>query len=108
VEVRFSRSYGPGRYDPSYEWAGVDYPIGYVRWTEQRNFDECLRLMKAGRLNLAALTTRRAPFTQALTVYQELLQEGAGQEAGIVLEYGETPAPATGRAPPPQRGRRAT
>jgi len=60
LEVRFSRSYGPGRYDASYEWGGNDYPIGYVRWTEQRNFDACLHLMASGQLNLGALTTRRA------------------------------------------------
>src|SRR5260221_10230678 len=45
LEVRFSRSYGPGRYDPAYELCGNDYPIGYVRWTEQRNFQACLQLM---------------------------------------------------------------
>jgi len=48
LEVRYSRSYGPGRYDPAYEWGGADYPLGYVRWTEQRNFDACLHLMKTG------------------------------------------------------------
>jgi len=62
VEVRYSRSYGPGRYDASYEWGGADYPISYVRWTEQRNFDACLHLMKTGALKLAAITTRRVPF----------------------------------------------
>lgn len=86
LEVRFSRSYGPGRYDPAYEWAGVDYPIGYVRWTEQRNFDACLHLMKTGALKLVALTTRRVPFTDALQVYQDLLAEGA-KDLGVVLEY---------------------
>jgi predicted dehydrogenase/threonine dehydrogenase-like Zn-dependent dehydrogenase len=89
IEVRFSRSYGPGRYDPSYEWAGSDYPIGYVRWTEQRNFEACLQLMKTGDLNITALTTRRAPFTQALQVYQHLMGEGGASEAGVILEYGE-------------------
>ena len=88
IEVRFSRSYGPGRYDPAYEWAGADYPIGYVRWTEQRNFEACLQLMRTGGLNLAALTTRRAPFTQALQVYQHLMGDGAASEAGVILEYG--------------------
>jgi predicted dehydrogenase/threonine dehydrogenase-like Zn-dependent dehydrogenase len=88
IEVRFSRSYGPGRYDPAYEWAGADYPIGYVRWTEQRNFEACLQLMRTGGLNIAALTTRRAPFTQALQVYQHLMGEGAASEAGVILEYG--------------------
>jgi len=91
IEVRFSRSYGPGRYDPAYEWAGADYPIGYVRWTEQRNFEACLQLMRTGGLNIAALTTRRAPFTQALQVYQHLMGEGAASEAGVILEYGVAP-----------------
>jgi predicted dehydrogenase/threonine dehydrogenase-like Zn-dependent dehydrogenase len=91
IEVRFSRSYGPGRYDPAYEWGGADYPIGYVRWTEQRNFEACLQLMRTGALNVGALTTRRAPFTQALQVYQHLIGEGAGGEAGVVLEYTDVP-----------------
>ena len=89
IEVRFSRSYGPGRYDPAYEWAGADYPIGYVRWTEQRNFEACLQLMRTGDLDVGALTTRRVPFTQALQTYQHLLGEGAATEAGVILEYGE-------------------
>lgn len=92
IEVRFSRSYGPGRYDPSYEWAGADYPVGYVRWTEQRNFEACLQLMRTGDLNLGALTTRRAPFTQALQVYQHLMGAGGAGEAGVILEYGEAAA----------------
>jgi len=86
LEVRYSRSYGPGRYDPSYEWGGADYPIGYVRWTEQRNFQACLELMAKGQINLAAITTRRAPFKDALSVYQDLMQEGA-KDVGVVLEY---------------------
>ena len=86
LDVRFSRSYGPGRYDSTYEWGGTDYPIGYVRWTEQRNFDACLRLMEEGRLNLDALTTRRVPFTEALTAYHDLLR-GGSTDIGVVLEY---------------------
>ena len=89
IEVRFSRSYGPGRYDPAYEWAGADYPVGYVRWTEQRNFEACLQLMRTGDLNITALTTRRAPFTQALQIYKHLMSEGAAAEAGVILEYGD-------------------
>ena len=88
ITVRYSRSYGPGRYDPAYEWGGSDYPIGYVRWTEQRNFDAALHLMKTGALNLGAITTRRVPFAESLAVYQELLGEGAAGEVGVVLEYG--------------------
>jgi predicted dehydrogenase/threonine dehydrogenase-like Zn-dependent dehydrogenase len=86
LDVRYSRSYGPGRYDPSYEWGGADYPIGFVRWTEQRNFDACLHLMAAGQLDLAAITTRRAPFAKALAVYQDLLADGS-KDVGVVLEY---------------------
>ncbi len=86
LTVRYSRSYGPGRYDPGYEWAGADYPVGYVRWTEQRNFDACLHLMESGALNVAALTTRRVPFAESLAVYNELLGEGA-KDVGVVLEY---------------------
>ena len=86
LEIRYSRSYGPGRYDPSYEWGGSDYPIGYVRWTEQRNFQACLDLMAKGQINLAAITTRRAPFKSAPAVYQGLLREGA-KDVGVVLEY---------------------
>jgi len=87
ISVAYSRSYGPGRYDPPYEWGGTDYPIGYVRWTERRNFEACLHLMKQGRLNLEALTTRTVPFAESLKVYQALLQEGAS-DVGVVLEYG--------------------
>lgn len=86
IEVRYARSYGPGRYDPAYEWGGTDYPIGYVRWTEQRNLDACLHLMKTGALDVGGLTTRRVPFSGALEVYQELTAGGA-QDVGVILEY---------------------
>ena len=93
LDVRFSRSYGPGRYDPAYEWGGQDYPIGYVRWTEQRNFDACLHLMASRQLNLEAITTRRVPFAQAQQVYKDLVESGS-KDVGVVLEY-ETPAEKT-------------
>lgn len=89
IQVRYSRSYGPGRYDPQYEWGGQDYPIGHVRWTENRNFDSCLHLMKTGALNLAPLTTRRAAFGNVVSVYNELMQPG-NSDIGVVLEY-QTP-----------------
>ncbi len=98
IEFRFSRSYGPGRYDPSYEWGGNDYPIGFVRWTEQRNFQACLHAMGAGLLNLEALTTRRVPFMDALGVYQTLT--ASATDIGIVLEYPDPPAEALGGAEP--------
>ncbi|HVY71403.1 MAG TPA: bi-domain-containing oxidoreductase [Verrucomicrobiae bacterium] len=99
LDVRYSRSYGPGRYDPSYEWGGADYPLNYVRWTEQRNFEACLHLMKTGQLDLAAITTRRVPFTSALEVYKDLLAEG-NRDVGVVLEYPVPRAPVGGEKPP--------
>ncbi|MDO8480156.1 MAG: bi-domain-containing oxidoreductase [Candidatus Rokubacteria bacterium] len=85
LDVRFSRSYGPGRYDATYEWAGCDYPIGYVRWTEQRNFEACLNLMARGRINLEAITTRRVAFLDAAKVYEDLKK--GSSDIGVVLEY---------------------
>lgn len=86
IQVRYSRSYGPGRYDPHYEWAGRDYPLGYVRWTENRNFEACLQLMKTGQLPLAEVTTRRAEFAHSVKVYDALMQAG-NTDIGVVLEY---------------------
>jgi predicted dehydrogenase/threonine dehydrogenase-like Zn-dependent dehydrogenase len=104
LDVRFSRSYGPGRYDTAYEWGGSDYPIGYVRWTEQRNFEACLHLMASGQFNLERLTTRRVPFSQALQVYQDLVGEGSS-DIGVVLEYPEpVAAEAEARAAGPSAG----
>ena len=82
IQVRYSRSYGPGRYDPQYEWGGKDYPIGYVRWTENRNFEACLELMRTGQLDLKPVTTRRVRFDEVTGVYDEL-----ENEVGIVVEY---------------------
>jgi predicted dehydrogenase/threonine dehydrogenase-like Zn-dependent dehydrogenase/REP element-mobilizing transposase RayT len=86
IQVRYSRSYGPGRYDPEYEWSGRDYPIGHVRWTENRNFEACLELMRGGQLDLAPVTTRRAKFEDAVSVYDALLRDG-NADIGVVLEY---------------------
>jgi predicted dehydrogenase/threonine dehydrogenase-like Zn-dependent dehydrogenase len=92
IQVRYSRSYGPGRYDASYEWGGIDYPMGHVRWTENRNFDACLQLMKTGQLDFSQLTTRRVAFGEALQVYSELTQAG-NADIGVVLEYGTVGSP---------------
>ncbi len=86
LEVKFSRSYGPGRYDAAYEWGGTDYPIGYVRWTEQRNFEACLCLMDQGKLKLDSITTRRAAFESAPEVYENLTKP-ENTDIGVVLEY---------------------
>lgn len=82
-----SRSYGPGRYDPSYEEQGQDYPIGYVRWTEGRNFQAVVALLADGRLQVHPLITHRFPIEQAPQAY-ELLTGKTGEEfLGIVLTY---------------------
>ncbi len=86
IQVRYSRSYGPGRYDPQYEWGGRDYPIGHVRWTENRNFEACLQLMNSDALDLQPVTTRRSRFDDAVSVYNDLMQPG-NADIGVVLEY---------------------
>jgi predicted dehydrogenase/threonine dehydrogenase-like Zn-dependent dehydrogenase len=80
LEVRFSRSYGPGRYDPVYEEDGIDYPAGYVRWTEQRNMAAFLQLVEARRVDLSALTSTVVPFEEAVSTYERL---GAGSLRGV-------------------------
>jgi predicted dehydrogenase/threonine dehydrogenase-like Zn-dependent dehydrogenase len=80
-----SCSYGPGRYDPEYEDKGHDYPLPFVRWTEQRNFDAVLQLMADGALNPHPLISHRFSFDDAPQAY-EILTSGASS-LGIVLEY---------------------
>ncbi|GIV57689.1 MAG: oxidoreductase [Rhodothermaceae bacterium] len=86
LEVKISMSYGPGRYDPSYEEGGIDYPYDYVRWTEQRNMEAVLDLMARGYLDVKPLTTHRFPIDRALEAY-ELISEGKEPYVGIVLTY---------------------
>ena len=71
-EISFinSRSYGPGRYDLNYEEQGNDYPLGYVRWTEGRNFEAVVDLMAKGQLNVKPLITHRFPIEQATQAYE--------------------------------------
>jgi len=86
LDVKVSMSYGPGRYDPSYEEGGIDYPYDYVRWTEQRNMEAVLALMTEDKLDVEALTTHQYPFAEALDAY-ELIQEGDESHIGILLDY---------------------
>lgn len=92
LDVRFSRSYGPGRYDPNYEERGIDYPIGYVRWTERRNMASFIDLLADGKLKLDAIVTDIRPFAEAEQVYEQMA-EGKTSGLGIVFRY-ESPAPA--------------
>ncbi|MEW6241151.1 MAG: bi-domain-containing oxidoreductase [Chloroflexota bacterium] len=82
-----SRSYGPGRYDPSYEEDGVDYPIGYVRWTEGRNFAAVLDMMSSGKLRVQPLITHRFPIEEAVTAYDVITGKKRENFLGVLLTY---------------------
>jgi predicted dehydrogenase/threonine dehydrogenase-like Zn-dependent dehydrogenase len=86
LDVRFSRSYGPGRYDDSYELDGVDYPAGYVRWTERRNLQCFLDLIAGDQLEVASLVSGTFPIDEAATAYSRL-QDGSLSGVGFLLEY---------------------
>ena len=93
-ELRFqiSMSQGPGRYDPTYEEGGLDYPYEYVRWTEGRNMEAVVSLMKGGQIDVERLTTKRFLIADALDAY-ELVTNGDGSSVGILLEYGTDAEP---------------
>ena len=80
-----SCSYGPGRYDDSYEVRGNDYPLPFVRWTEQRNFEAVLDLMAGGQLDVSALVSHRVPFEDASSAYKVLTSDKS--TLGILLLY---------------------
>src|ERR1700722_10979723 len=96
LDVRFSRSYGPGRYDTSYELDGIDYPVGYVRWTEKRNLESFLDLLARDELEVATLIDGIFPMADAARVYGELMT-GTLKAVGVLLEY---PVPAQDASPP--------
>jgi predicted dehydrogenase/threonine dehydrogenase-like Zn-dependent dehydrogenase len=87
LDVRFSRSYGPGRYDDRYELDGVDYPAGYVRWTERRNLACFLDLLAEGSVDVAPLVSGVHPLEDAVAVYDQLAS-GALSGVGFLLGYG--------------------
>ena len=87
LEFRVSRSYGPGRYDAAYEQKGVDYPIGYVRWTETRNMDAFLKLLAERKLNLQSLITHRFPIERANSAYDLIAGKTHESSLGVLIEY---------------------
>ena len=87
LTFQVSCSYGPGRHDADYEENGHDYPIGYVRWTEQRNFEAVLDMMADGRLNVGPLISHQFPIEQAPAAY-ELMTSGE-KSLGILLQYAD-------------------
>ncbi|HKQ47003.1 MAG TPA: bi-domain-containing oxidoreductase [Phycisphaerae bacterium] len=94
LSFQVSCSYGPGRYDADYEEKGRDYPLGFVRWTAQRNFEAVLALMASGKLNVAPLISRRIAHGDAAEAYRTLTDDRAA--LGIVLTYPQAP-PSTQR-----------
>jgi predicted dehydrogenase/threonine dehydrogenase-like Zn-dependent dehydrogenase len=95
LDVIISRSYGPGRYDPTYEEKGQDYPIGYVRWTENRNMQAFLDLLASKKLDVSPLITHRIPIEEGKKSYD--LITGKVPHLGVLLTYQEQTLPEENR-----------
>jgi predicted dehydrogenase/threonine dehydrogenase-like Zn-dependent dehydrogenase len=99
LSFQVSCSYGPGRYDPAYEQQGHDYPLGFVRWTQQRNFQAVLQALAMGSLRTEALISHRYPIEQAPESYA--LLTGSEPCLGILLQYPGSADPAQRTIPLP-------
>jgi predicted dehydrogenase/threonine dehydrogenase-like Zn-dependent dehydrogenase len=95
LTFQVSASYGPGRYDPNYEDKGQDYPVGFVRWTEQRNFEAVLDMMADGRMDVKPLISHRFAIANAEQAYE--LVAGSAPSLGILLTYPRVDLTAEGR-----------
>ena len=84
LSFQVSCSYGPGRYDANYEEGGQDYPLGFVRWTEQRNFEAILDMMADGRIDMKPLISHRYKLDDACDAYELI---SSGNPLGVLLEY---------------------
>lgn len=91
IQLFMARAYGPGSYDPRYEVQGQDYPLPYVRWTENRNMEEFLRLVAAGRVNVRPLVTHRFALDEAAKAYDTILDPAMGTMS-VILQYEDAPA----------------
>jgi len=87
IDFRISCSYGAGRYDNEYEERGIDYPIGYVRWTENRNMKSILELISEGKLNVKSLITHKIPIEKGLEAYDIITGKVKEKYLGILIEY---------------------
>ena len=90
IDFRISCSYGPGRYDSDYEEDGNDYPIGYVRWTENRNMQSVLDLVARGKLDVQSLITHRFPIAEALQAYDLVTGKTKTPYLGLLIQYPES------------------
>jgi predicted dehydrogenase/threonine dehydrogenase-like Zn-dependent dehydrogenase len=102
LSISLSRSYGPGRYDVDYEEGGIDYPIGYVRWTEKRNMEAFVHFLAAGKINVTSLIEKRYPVGQADNAYADIRQSGLYT---ALIDYAVV-EPSETSAPIPTRSRR--
>ena len=89
LDFRVSRSYGPGRYDAAFEQKGVDYPIGYVRWTETRNMEAFLQLLDDNKVDVGSLITHRFPIGQAQSAYDLISGKSSQPFLGVLITYPE-------------------
>ena len=84
LSFQVSRSYGPGRYDKSYEEDGIDYPIEYVRWTEKRNFETILNLLESNKLDFSSLISHKLNLDEAVNFYENI---GKNEYLGVIIQY---------------------
>jgi predicted dehydrogenase/threonine dehydrogenase-like Zn-dependent dehydrogenase len=110
LSFQVSCSYGPGRYDSNYEEKGQDYPVGFVRWTEQRNLEAVLDMMASGRIDVTPLISHRFAIDEAAQAYE--LVSSAASSLGIMFDYrpvgvesAQTATRRTVRLAPPTVGR---
>jgi predicted dehydrogenase len=89
LDFRVSRSYGPGRYDSAYEQKGIDYPVGYVRWTETRNMEAFLQLLAERKIRTEPLITHHFPIEQADRAYEVITGKTGEASLGVIITYEE-------------------
>ncbi len=87
LELIVSKSYGPGRYDPQYEEKGIDYPISYIKWTENRNMISFIELVHSGKINLKKLISHKFSIEQATKAYELISPKSKQDPVGIILTY---------------------
>ncbi|MFA7361205.1 MAG: bi-domain-containing oxidoreductase [Candidatus Kapaibacterium sp.] len=87
IDLRISCSYGPGRYDVLYEEFGIDYPVGYVRWTENRNMQSIIDLLSQRKLDFASLITHKIPIEKGLEAYDIITGKSKEKFIGVLIEY---------------------
>src|SRR5262249_44819218 len=85
IQLFMSRAYGPGSYDPQYEKLGIDYPVSYIRWTENRNMEEFLRLIDVGRVQVRQLVSHEFALVEAASAYQTILNSSSS--LAVLLRY---------------------